>query len=81
MSDPKTTVATKGRKSKARAYSLNLYSCDTCSLDCVDSCPTMQDAQRAAFAHNRDVHGATCPRSALHAKGGGGCWLCEVKVP
>ena len=76
-----TTPDAKGRKIKARAYSLNLYSCNTCSFDCADSYPTMADAQRAAFVHNRDVHGATCPRSAMHPKYGGGCWLCEAKVP
>jgi len=67
----------KGRKAKARAYALNLYSCNACDFDSGEAYPSLKEAQRAAFAHNRDVHGASCPRYMLHPKHGGGCWLCE----
>ena len=69
-------VESKGRMKKAKAYSIHLFSCDECDFDSATSYPTIESAKRAAFAHNREVHGERCPRSPMHSKSGGDCWLC-----
>jgi hypothetical protein len=68
--------APKSRVSLAQAYDIHLFSCNACNLAFTDSFQSKK-AMRAAFIHNRDVHGKTCPRSSLHPKSGGDCWLCQ----